>query len=75
MDSFYTIYFLIIACGISSCSDGYLFNSTTCNCDLTDICIADNHCVNDGECTLETAPDQFTCNCPYFFDDDSNCSG
>ena len=66
---------VLIACGLSSCSDGYVLNSATCNCDLADICAADNPCVNDGTCTLETPPDQYSCNCPNSFEENSNCSG
>ncbi len=66
--------FLTVECGISSCSDGESFNSTACNCDLTDICLADNPCVN-GVCNLGSSPDQYTCNCTGTNYMGTNCSG
>ena len=62
------------ACGLSSCGDGYFFNSTFCNCDLTDICLADNPCGNGGVCTLVSSPDQYTCNCTATYYMGTNCS-
>ena len=62
------------ACGLSSCGDGYFFNSTFCICDLTDICLADNPCVN-GVCMLVSPPNQYTCDCTGTDYMGTNCSG
>ena len=67
-------YIFLIACGLSSCGDGYFFNSTFCNCDLTDICQADNPCANEV-CMLVSSPDQYTCNCTGTDYMGTNCSG
>ena len=61
-------------CGLSSCDDGYLFNSTGCICLLTDICLADNPCAN-GVCMLGSSPDQYTCDCTGTNYTGPNCSG
>ena len=35
-----------------------------CNgCVLNNICLADNPCMNNGNCTLNSAPNDYTCDC------------
>ena len=64
-----------LACGLTDCSDGYVFNSTLCSCVLTDICrVADNPCTN-GVCELVNSPDNYTCNCTGTNYMGTNCSG
>ncbi len=56
---------LCIECGLSDldCADGYTLNSTLCSCKLSNICVADNPCTNNGACELVSSPDQYTCDC------------
>ena len=53
--------FIIIVCSI--CTDPGLVPNSDCNgCVVTDICLADNPCVN-GNCTLNSASNDYTCDC------------
>ena len=63
-----------LACGLTDCSDGYVFNSTLCSCVLTDICVADNPCSN-GVCELVNSTDNYTCNCTGTDYTGTTCSG
>ena len=63
----------MLECSIS-CLDGHTVNSTVCSCVLTDICVADNPCIN-GVCELVSSPDQYTCNCTGTNYMGTNCSG
>ena len=62
-----------LACGLTDCGDGYVFNSTLCSCVLVNICQADNPCTN-GVCEL-ISPDQYTCDCTGTNYIGTNCSG
>ena len=45
----------------SICDDGYTANA--CECNVSDICVADNPCLNNGVCTLTTPPSDYSCDC------------
>ncbi len=64
-----------LACGLTDCADGYTLNSAMCSCELTDICVADNPCTNNGVCELVSSPDNYTCNCTGTNYMGTNCTG
>ena len=58
---------LSIVCDESICTDpGYGPNDDCNDCVVTDICLANNPCVN-GNCTLNSAPNDYTCECDSGF--------
>ena len=60
-----------IVCSI--CTDPGLVPNSDCNgCVVTDICLADNPCTN-GNCTLNSAPNDYTCDCAPGFTG-TNCT-
>ena len=46
---------------IPSCAPGEIVNNSACI--LVDICLRDTPCKNKGNCTLGSAPDEYTCYC------------
>ena len=59
----YTLLFSTV-CDISECTDpGYGPNNDCNHCVVTDICLADNPCMNNGNCILNSAPNDYTCDC------------
>ena len=55
---------------IYPCQAGHAPNAACDGCDLTDICVADNPCLNDGSCELEGSPSDYTCNCTGYYTGD-----
>ena len=53
---------LSLECNLA-CGAGYVANATCNGCDISDICVADNPCLNNGMCTLTTPPSDYSCNC------------
>ena len=68
------MYFLSIACGVV-CDPGYMFNSSQCSCILTDTCLANTPCANNGTCVLGSSSKRYTCNCTGTNFMGVNCSG
>ena len=56
------------------CENGYTYNKDCSSCVVSDICVADNPCIN-GVCELISSPDQYTCNCTGTNYMGTNCSG
>ena len=64
-----------LACGLT-CDPGFTLNSDTCSCVLTDVCMTQpSPCNNGGNCTLNSAPDNFTCDCTGTGFTGVNCTG
>ena len=53
---------------------GLVPNSDCNGCVVTDICLADNPCINNGTCILNSAPNDYTCSCPLYYTG-KNCEG
>ena len=53
---------LSLECNLA-CGAGYVANATCNGCDISDICVADNPCLNNGMCTLNTPPSNYSCDC------------
>ena len=68
------ILFYYLVCALS-CPTGFVPDSNCFECILDDACEAFTPCQNGGTCILDTAPDQFSCNCTNSYDPDTNCSG
>ena len=66
-------HWFLLVCNIS-CDNGYGPNSDCSGCVLTDICLADNPCINGGTCAPNIAPDSYTCNCTGTGYTGVNCS-
>jgi len=47
-----------------TCPDGYTRFDDCSGCELTDLCLADNPCLNGGTCYLVRPPSDFRCDCP-----------
>lgn len=61
-------------CTCSICTDdGFEPNDDCSDCVITDICLANNPCMNGGTCTLNNAPSDYTCMCPSDFTG-ANCN-
>ena len=61
-----TFFLLFIECSI--CGDPGLAPNDDCSgCVVTDICLANNPCRNNGNCTLNGGPNSYTCECPPEF--------
>ena len=67
-------FFSIAACGVV-CDPGYTLNSSLCSCILTDTCVANTPCANNGTCLLGSSPDKYTCDCTGTGFVGANCSG
>ncbi|XP_019853773.1 PREDICTED: deleted in malignant brain tumors 1 protein-like [Amphimedon queenslandica] len=57
----------------NSCEAGYTLNTTTCTCSLSNICEL-SPCQNGGNCTLVSAPSNYTCDCTGTSYQGINCS-
>ena len=57
-----------------SCGVGFVSDFDNCMCNLTDICLAIMPCDN-GNCILNSPPDNYTCNCTGTGFMGTNCSG
>ena len=68
------MYLLSIACGIV-CDQGYMLNSSQCSCILTDTCLANTQCANNGTCVLGSSPDNYTFDCTGTNFMGGNCLG
>ena len=56
------IFFAFIIDGYSlTCAPGEIVNNSACF--LINICLRDTPCKNGGNCTLGSAPNEYTCNC------------
>ena len=64
--------FFIVPCPLL-CEAGYSLNATTCNCVLSNICQL-SPCQNGGNCTLVSAPFNYTCDCTGTGSQGVNCS-
>ena len=58
-----------------NCWTGFISDNDCFECILNDSCAAFTPCQNGGTCILDTAPDQFCCDCTNSYDPDTNCSG
>ena len=45
------------------CEEGYEANDNCTICVLADICLGENPCKNQGQCTLVNKPDVYECEC------------
>ena len=52
-----------------------MLNSSQCSCILTDTCVANTPCANNGTCVLGSSPDNYTCDCSGTNFMGVNCSG
>ena len=59
---------------ILPCENGEEPNEDCDECDLVNICERDSPCDNGGTCSLNGAPDQYTCDCINLYIE-HNCSG
>ena len=58
-----------------TCPEGFTVDLGCTVCNLTDICLADNPCQNEGVCTLNSEPDDYMCNCTKTNYIGTNCTG
>ena len=59
---------------ILSCQDGEEPDEDCDECNLVNICERDSPCDNGGACSLDDAPDNYTCDCIDYYTG-QNCSG
>ena len=52
-----------------------MFNSSQCSCILTDTCLANKPCADNGTYVLGSSPDRYTCDCTGTNFTGVNCLG
>ena len=52
-----------------------MFKSSQCSCILTDTCLANTPCANNGTCVLGSSPDNYTFDCTRTNFMGANCLG